>query len=79
MAARRAQKPVPVTQVQTPTVEDAQTQRALDTIASAVQQLQANRTQATASVTGSRSSGDALASLLRVLAEQGIIVDDTTA
>lgn len=65
--------------MQTPKVADAQTQRALDTVTAAVQQLQAKRGAAAASVTGSRSGGDALENLLVVLDELGIIKNDTEA
>jgi hypothetical protein len=79
MAARRPLKPKAQALVQVPAVEDAGTQRALDALASAVQQLQSNRGAAAIPVTGSRSSGDALESLLEALVEAGIIVDETTA
>ncbi len=79
MAGRRPQQSFPVTQVQTPGVEDAKTQRALDVLAGAVQQLQSTRGVTGGSVTGSRASGAALESLLAVLASQGIITDDTVA
>ena len=79
MPGRHAPRPLAVPQVQLPSVDDTATQRALDTLASAVQQLQANRASAALSVTGSRSSGAALENLLTVLAEAGIITDNTTA
>lgn len=79
MAGRKPAKINTVPQVQTPTVEDAGTQRALDTLTSAVQQLQAARAAAAVSVSGSRSGGEALENLLTVLAELGIITDDTSA
>ncbi len=78
MAARKPQRPNPVPLVQTPAVNDAQTQRAIDTLTDAVQRLQSNRAVAARPVTGSRSSGDALESLLAALVEAGIIIDDTT-
>jgi hypothetical protein len=62
-----------------PGVDDKQTQRALDALTSAVQALQANRAPAGGSVTGSRAGGDALVSLLAVLAAQGVITDNTEA
>jgi hypothetical protein len=79
VAGRKASATQAVTQVQAPAVDDAKTQRALDTLASAVQALQANRVAAGSEVTGSRAGGDALESLLEVLAAQGIIVDNTDA
>ena len=79
MAGRHVASAKPVTFAQVPGVDDPKTQRALDVLAGAVQQLQANRTGAAASVTGSRASGAALENLLTVLAGLGIITDDTTA
>jgi hypothetical protein len=79
VAGRKANAPAPVTQVQVSGVADAKTQRALDALASAVQQLQATRGVAATSVTGSRAGGDALVSLLEALVAQGIITDNTTA
>lgn len=79
MAGRKASAPPAVTQVQVSGVDDAKTQRALDSLASAVQQLQSTRGVAATSVTGSRASGDALVSLLEALVAQGIITDNTTA
>lgn len=79
MAARKNPPPHAVPQVQTPAVDDAKTQRALAVLTSAVQQIQATNAAAGGKVTGSRASGAALASLLAVLASQGIITDDTEA
>lgn len=79
MAGRRAPSRNPATVVQTPKVSEPQVQRALDTITSAVQQLQTRRAAAAVSVTGSRSGGDALENLLTALAGLGIIQDDTEA
>lgn len=78
MAARRTARLEPAPQVQVPDVDDEKTQRAFDALTSTVQQLQRNRVPTAPSVTGSRSGGDALQSLLSVLAEYGIITDDTT-
>jgi hypothetical protein len=77
MAGRRAERPGPVTVAQTPGVDDPKTQRAIDVLTGAVQELQ-GRGIVALSVTGSRASGDALESLLARLAELGFIVDDTT-
>lgn len=79
MAARKTAARAPVPVVQAPKVSDAKTQRALDTIVAAVQQLQARRSAAAVSVTGSRAGGAALENLLTALAELGIIKDDTEA
>ena len=79
MAGRKGARPTVITQVQVSAVEDAATQRALDALTSAVQDLQANRAAAGGEVTGSRAGGSALVSLLAVLAAQGIIVDSTEA
>jgi hypothetical protein len=79
VSARRAASRAPVPIVQTPKVADAKTQRALDTVVAAVQQLQAKRSAAAVSVTGSRAGGDAFENLLTALAGLGIITDDTEA
>lgn len=79
MAGRHVTAAKPVTLAQMPGVDDPNTQRALDVLHSAVQQLQTNRTAAAVSVTGSRASGAALENLLTVLEGLGIITDDTTA
>lgn len=62
---------------QPPAVQDATTQRALDVLTSAVQDLQARRLGG-AVVTGSRGSGAALESLLEQLVALGLIEDETT-
>ena len=78
MAARRGVKPRPTASVQAPGVADKATKRAVDVLAGAVQELQ-KRALGGKTVTGSRSSGAALESLLQQLAALGIIVDETTA
>lgn len=79
MAGRRAPPRRATALVQTPKVGHTQTQRAFDVLTAAVQQLQTRRAAAAVSVAGSRAGGDALENLLAVLAELGIIKDDTEA
>lgn len=78
MAGRKATGARPATFVSTPGVDDQKTQRALDVLSAAVQELQVKGAGGK-SVTGSRASGAALVSLLQQLESLGIIVDDTTA
>lgn len=78
MAGRKATKPASMTLVQGSTVEDVPTQRALDRLTGAVQELQ-SKGQPAIVVEGSRASGDALVSLLTALSQLGLITDETTA
>jgi electron transfer flavoprotein alpha subunit len=77
MAGRKPTTPSTVTQVQSSSVNDAATQRALDRLTTAVQDLQAKGSPAVV-ISGSRSGGDALVSLLAALSQLGLITDETT-